>query len=345
MALGQRTCGIGVASSSVLLARTHVNLSESRLIRAGSAAALLAVFLVQLALSIRQQSQTSDEGFHLVAGYRYWQCRDFGINPEHPPLMKLVAAAPLWFEHTTAPVGVCGKEPTTKDYGYGLGIGYLFGPGAYGDAVLYRARLAAWLFARVLGVCSYFFARSLFGDWAGILALALLVFEPTILAHGGLVTTDTAVTAFLLATVFSLYRYYRRPSLLRLVITGVLTGLTFASKHSGILIVPVLLGLGFVEFLRDRRQARGALGGNRGVPTCNDRLSRTANLAAILLIGVVVLRVAHGLRYSARPAGEAMSTPIHQFIHNAEAQGTHGPMLTTIIPLLEEWHLLPEAYV
>ena len=32
---------------------------------------------------------------HLYAGYQHWRARDFGVNPEHPPLVKLVAAIPL----------------------------------------------------------------------------------------------------------------------------------------------------------------------------------------------------------------------------------------------------------
>ena len=79
-----------------------MRLLRSKAAHAVLAALLLGVFLMQLALSIRHQSQTYDEGFHLVAGYRYWQCGDFGINSEHPPLMKWVAAAPLWFGHDPA---------------------------------------------------------------------------------------------------------------------------------------------------------------------------------------------------------------------------------------------------
>src|SRR5260221_12508882 len=56
---------------------------------------LLSVMAAELALSARQQSQTFDEACHLFAGYRYWKNFDFGVNPEHPPLVKLVAAAPL----------------------------------------------------------------------------------------------------------------------------------------------------------------------------------------------------------------------------------------------------------
>ena len=56
---------------------------------------LLAVMAAELALSARQQSQTFDEAAHIFAGYRYWKTFDFGANPEHPPLVKLVAAIPL----------------------------------------------------------------------------------------------------------------------------------------------------------------------------------------------------------------------------------------------------------
>jgi hypothetical protein len=31
----------------------------------------------------------------IYAGYMSWRHSDFGLNPEHPPLVKLVAALPL----------------------------------------------------------------------------------------------------------------------------------------------------------------------------------------------------------------------------------------------------------
>lgn len=311
------------------------------------AALLLAAFMLQLGLSIRHQSQTFDEGFHLVAGYRYWQCGDFGFNAEHPPLMKLIAAAPLWFGHVPQPVGgVCGREPTTKDHGYALGIEYLFGQGLNGDALLYRARLAESVFALILGVFCYLFARTLFGEAAALVALLLLVFEPTILAHGALVTTDTAVTAFTLASVYSLYQYYRRPTVARLIATGIFTGLTFASKHSGVLIVPILISLSILEFIRSRREERNSATSEvSGSPLLRQAIRWAATLLAIFVIAVTVLWCMYGLRSSARPNGAAMTTPLAQFIVDAQAQGTHGPVLTSVIPAMARWHLLPEAYL
>ncbi len=308
---------------------------------------LLAIFLLQLGLSIRHQSQTFDEGFHLAAGYRYWQCRDFGINSEHPPLVKWIAAAPLWFGHVGPPkAGVCGQEPTTKDHGYELGFRYLYRQGLDGDALLYRARMAVALFALLLAIATFLFARALFGWAAGIVALLLLVFEPTILAHGALVTTDTAVSAFLLASVYALYRYYRQPSFGRLVQTGVLTGLTFASKHSGVLIVPILIGLSLVEVVRQRQEAWNPATGESLVGSLPRQLFRWASiLVAIFAVGVATLWCVYGLRYAARPGGAAMTTPLSQFIVEAQAQGTRGAMLTVVIPALAKWHLLPQAYL
>ena len=61
----------------------------------GLAAVLLVVLAAELLFSLRHQSKTVDEGAHLYAGYQHWKAHDFGVNPEHPPLVKLVAALPL----------------------------------------------------------------------------------------------------------------------------------------------------------------------------------------------------------------------------------------------------------
>ena len=89
----------------------------------------------------------------------------------------------------------------------------------------------------------FLIGSELFGESAGLLALLLVVFEPNVLANSDLVTTDVGVTCFFLATIYCFYRYARQPSLIRLLLTGLAAGLTLASKHSGILLVPMLLAL------------------------------------------------------------------------------------------------------
>ena len=59
-----------------------------------AAIGFVGLFCLQALLAIPKLSATQDEAVHLVAGYSYWRTRDFRINPEHPPLAKLIAALP-----------------------------------------------------------------------------------------------------------------------------------------------------------------------------------------------------------------------------------------------------------
>jgi len=116
---------------------------------------LLAIFEAELLISVHRESQTADESVHLYAGYTYWKRADFGINPEHPPLLKLVAALPL------LPLGV-PPAPTAKGpfrpVGVSGGLEFLYSNDA--DALLFRARAAATLFALALAVLVLAAARN-----------------------------------------------------------------------------------------------------------------------------------------------------------------------------------------
>jgi hypothetical protein len=300
---------------------------------------VIALFWAMIAGSIRHQSQTIDEGFHLVAGYRYWQCGDFAVNAEHPPMVKMVATAPLWFGHVAAPPGACGKDQTTKDFGYGLGYTYLYSSQVDADAVLYHARLAASVFALLLATGCYFFGYALLGPQAGLLALLLLAFEPTILAHAALVTTDTALSAFLLLAVLAFYLHSRSRAVVWTVTTGVFAGITLGAKHSGVLIIPVLFALTIVEFAWERSVLRPQ------APAWRSLARGAGNLALIFVVAIAVLWATYGFRYAARSGGEPMTLALQDFIAKAQQQGTHGLILTSAIPALARAHLLPEAYL
>ena len=59
-----------------------------------AAIALLAAFGAQSVLAVRGMSATSDEATHLAAGYSYLRTGDLRLNPQHPPLIKMLAATP-----------------------------------------------------------------------------------------------------------------------------------------------------------------------------------------------------------------------------------------------------------
>src|SRR3989344_5819341 len=57
---------------------------------------LFIMFLLAL-FSIQGDSFTFDETAHIGAGYSYLTQKDYRLNPEHPPLIKDLAAFPLLF--------------------------------------------------------------------------------------------------------------------------------------------------------------------------------------------------------------------------------------------------------
>jgi hypothetical protein len=120
-----------------------------------------------------------------------WKHGDFGLNPEHPPLVKLVAAQPLLYPPVKMPAL---QNRFFKLEGFLGGKEFFFNNDA--DGMLFRARQAVSFFALLLAV------KEMFGTRAGFIALALLAFDPNFLAHGAVVGTDTGLSCFLFVSIY-----------------------------------------------------------------------------------------------------------------------------------------------
>ncbi len=77
-------------------------ISES-IAAAGMALAFCAVFAFLVIQFARGSSATFDEVVHLPCGYSYLQYGDYRLDPEHPPLIKKLAAVPLLFRRVATP--------------------------------------------------------------------------------------------------------------------------------------------------------------------------------------------------------------------------------------------------
>jgi 4-amino-4-deoxy-L-arabinose transferase-like glycosyltransferase len=316
---------------------TRTNLSVSEPYRLG--AVLLGVLsctvilAAELILSVRQQSPTWNEPYHVFAGLRYWQALDFGVNPEHPPLAKWLAGLPLLtlqLRMPPAPGGISKREANVA------ARQFLFGNDV--DSLLFRARLAEGTFALALALLVFEAGYQMFGPGAALLALVLTIFEPNLLAHGMLVTTDIGLSCCLFASVYAYYRYVLKPSALRLVECGVVVGLTLAVKHSGILALPILLLLSLAEATARRL-------GTGGFPATARRLRRevlgwVVSLLAITLISAAVLWALYGFRFRARPDRLPITPPLTEFV-----RGLKSPLTPHLILGLARWRLLPESYL
>ena len=274
-------------------------------------------------------SAVFDEGMHISAGYRYWQCGDFGINPEHPPLVKFWTTLPIRHWQLGNFLTPCGSQITSNEDL--LGDGYRLINSENANTLLWKTRAFALVFPLGLLATIFFATRMWFGSLAAAIAVALTVFEPNLTAHGPLVTTDMALTMMMLLTVAMGWRFIERPSLARVLLLGLAMGCALASKHSAVLVVAVVL----TQFVADFLMKRGA-GGARSAA----RLLGGWMLACV--IAVAVLWSSYGFRYQALPDAHA-----HGFNLAGEilaAGQTHSLTGQALLAMLHT-HLLPESYL
>lgn len=207
------------------------------------AIAMLCLFATLLVSSILQESQTWDEAAHLAAGYSYWTTRDFRLNPEHPPLSKLLAALPLLPLH---PDFRFTPEEWRNADEYAIGAVFLYHNRVSADTLLFAGRAMTILTALALALVLGCWTRRQFGARAGLFSLLLFILDPNILAHGRYITSDMIVTAFLFCACIRWLGYLETGGLAALLQTGVLAGLTISSKFSGLIVYPLLLLLWIV---------------------------------------------------------------------------------------------------
>lgn len=305
--------------------------TSSRALQAAGFVCLLFLLSLQLALSARRESQTWDEACHIFAGYRYWTGAEFGDNPEHPPLVKLLATLPLLRLPLKVPAhpGFFSKEEdflTATQFVYSNDA----------ETIVFRTRMAAAILTLLLGALVFAMAKEMFGTVPAFVALVLLVFEPNILAHGAVVATDIGMSCFLLATVYAFYRYVKKPTPARLMLTGLAAGFALATKHSAILIFPILLALSVCELVWGQRSS--------GSAEVREIRSKQAIrlVGAIALIGVMAIAILwafYGFHFHPRSGIDATARV-------AEYAGRlKNPVQAKMIVTAARWHLLPQSYL
>lgn len=219
--------------------RGHNRLAKAALI------AILVTATVWQCIGAWTDSQTTDEAVHLAAGYSYWQTNSHRSNPEHPPLLKLLAAAPLLV------IPDLHFDTTSQTWKHidqwGLGSDLLYHSRANPASarwILFIGRLVPIAMTIFLVWLLGWWATKRWGAWAGVIAAGLFAFDPTVLGHGHLVTTDMAVSLGFVATVILLERFIDRPTWGRAIWLATVLAATNVIKFSAIilwLIVPVVI--------------------------------------------------------------------------------------------------------
>ena len=174
----------------------------------------------------------------------------FLTNPEHQPLLKLLATAPLLRSQLKSPAL---EERFFKEDAFLRGKEFLYQNDP--DKILARTRTVAAILTLLTALVVFSGSREMFGTGAAFISLALLAFDPNLLAHGALITTDVGLACFMFLSVYLFYRYVKSPSAWRLIIAGVAVGLVLSVKHTGFLILPILFLLALCQKAQNLAQA------------------------------------------------------------------------------------------
>jgi 4-amino-4-deoxy-L-arabinose transferase-like glycosyltransferase len=200
-------------------------------------AALLILFAVQAFTSALQKSNTWDESGHLFCGYAQWKKGADWVEPSHPPLARLLAAAPLLFlSLDDRLVGVRPFEAAPSSF-YTSSLAFLFENRVPGEHLLAGARGVIICLGIVLGLYVYRWARLLYGPKGGLLALFLYSFSPNLLAHARLATTDFPATALAFMSMYHFWSFTRQPEVKRSLVAGLFLGLSLATKYNTLFVV------------------------------------------------------------------------------------------------------------
>lgn len=196
----------------------------------------------------RQESATMDELAHIPAGYSYVKYLDYRLNPEHPPLLKALAALPLLSIKLNFPTD--NKNWTDALNGqWDMGSIFLYQSGNNADWIIQTSRIFPMILTILTLVLIFVWSSGLLGRWWALLPSFLFGISPSVLAHGHYVTTDIAAAfGFLLAT-YLFTKFLQSRTNKNLFWAGVGLGIALLLKFSTVLLIPFFIIILFFFWL------------------------------------------------------------------------------------------------
>jgi hypothetical protein len=190
---------------------------------AAATALILLLFALEL-LSALDLSTTYDEPGHLRYG------------------RQLLRGDAHRFDDSKMPVSALNALP-------GAVAGTL-APGPLRTALASRlaARAPTMLASLALAALVWGWSRRLWGERGGLLSLLLYAFDPNLLAHARLVTTDLWAALAFTAVLYLFWRFAVRPGAARFAALALGLALAQVVKYNAVLLVPLLAVLAAVRF-------------------------------------------------------------------------------------------------
>ncbi len=201
-------------------------------------ALLMILFVARSTTAALGDSVTIDEFVGLPVGLYTLQAVDFRSESMNPPFFRSFAALPLLMGGPLAPQ----IPPMNEVNDWAMGYRFMHDYSATYHQLFVPARCMVILTATMLAAMVLQWSTELYGYGAGIVALFLFTFSPTILAHGHLVTLDASGAVGWTAVAYLTWRMLDQPTASRAILLGLVLGLAPLLKLSGITL-PIVVAL------------------------------------------------------------------------------------------------------
>jgi len=289
-------------------------------------AIIIGAAIIRSAVATRLDSFTIDEAYHIAAGVSYVKMRDFRVNPEHPPLVKLWVGTVLSLTgFRLGPLRVMHDKPDERAFTANA-VFQQNDP----DAVQRRSRIAMWTLNGLLLMWLAISLRRCFGESVALAAIIFLAIDPTIAAHLPVVMTDLPVALLSATTIVLATRAFLSWLWTDLAWCSFALGLALATKHSApvFYIFAGILGAIFAFIL----------------PTSistDSRARRLVKLCGVLVGAWTILWAFYSFRFrESSSVEEVFNRPLLLKIDDVGSPAYHF-----VLSVLARTHILPRAYI
>lgn len=203
---------------------------------------MLIAWLCVAVHTCQSMSVTFDEIWHLPVGVRNLVDGDYAEDRLNPPLSRMWAAIPL---------GLSGVDVAPGSADVSIGERFV---AEHEDFLQWyvTGRYFNLIWPLLTALLVYRVILSSHGLGAARLSLLAFLCCPDVIAHGSIVTPDSAAMFFFFATSVGLARWIAVPNWGRTITLGGLLGLLQAVKYTGVVFFPVVAVLGLWEAIRGR---------------------------------------------------------------------------------------------
>jgi hypothetical protein len=281
-----------------------------------------------------RHSPTNTEVLCLPAGISHWVLGTDALYRTTPPLVHSIGALPVllaepvldWSRYRPGP-GSHAEMAVGSDF-----------LAANGSRVLWMVVLARWACIPLVLLGGYIcarWARELYGNWAGLIAVSMWAFSPNILGFGALATSHVAAGSLAVAALYTFCWWRRSATLSRALFAGAVLGLAELSTYALLLLYPILLLLWFGSWWAAKE------------PTTGMRTFReVAHLGFLVVASIAVVNFGYGFSGSLCCLGdfEFASSALHRGTKDSHASAANncfrnGPWANVPVPLPKDYVL------